>query len=50
MAMIGEQTDGDSGAGLAEFAIELSQSLDELNTLPTETPARSAMARMVVSS
>ena len=36
MAMSGEQADGDGGAGLAEFAIELSQSLDELNTLPTE--------------
>lgn len=36
MAMIGEQADGDGGTGLAEFAIELSQSLDDLNTLPTE--------------
>lgn len=34
MAANGEQADG--GAGLAEFAIELSQSLDDLNTLPTE--------------
>lgn len=34
MAASGEQADG--GTGLAEFAIELSQSLDELNTLPTE--------------
>lgn len=34
MAASGEQADG--GAGLAEFAIELSQSLDDLNSLPTE--------------
>lgn len=34
MSAIGEQADG--GTGLAEFAIELSQSLDDLNSLPTE--------------
>lgn len=34
MAANGEQTDG--GAGLAEFANELSQSLDDLNTLPAD--------------
>lgn len=34
MAATGEQADG--GTGLAEFAIELSQSLDDLNGLPAE--------------
>lgn len=36
MAMIGDQADGDGGADLSEFAIELSQSLDDLNSQPSE--------------